>query len=832
MAGNKISTKTEKTFAQLAAMSGVKIPVLKKDENIFQLPIEEISPIIFDSICETQAELLSAITSATIHTILWKGNTTLIDFVATAGTFKLIYCQHYSLLGKNSTLVSPAGKNVTIYGDIDCATPATGGYSWILNSTATSSIKCKWIRNSGTTGKVGIDAGTVLYERIEAGIFSSVVGGAFLKQEFWDNTNDVHKDVSDNQNIWYLDTVKGLDTNSGLSRSAPKKTGDAVVIACKTAGKTTGRLVVMAGSVSATFTAANWVNSALPFFDVFVESVYTQITWTGFTLDRRIIDPQFRVINGIHTFNECYPNGYNILHVRQATFNSGYWQGQNSFEFEHRVTFNAPAIGINSFIKSKDIYIPSMLALHGSATIQSDFIFGEGIFGSYNNDEIYLNLETNVFSLEGSFNYPSQAGNSSIKITAAKMQRTATTRLLYLGAVANKTVSYQIVVDTMGSIVPMEIANPAGTVSGKVIELLKYENKVDSEISRATAAEALKADLVDGFVPSSQLHGYVDDVVDAYVVGSTPFASDWLSLTVGGTSLTPESGKIYIVLTAGIYEMLEFRWSGTVYGEISKSIALGETSSTAYRGDRGKAAYDHSLLTSGNPHAVTKSDVGLGNVDNVSDVNKPVSTAQAAAIAAHADLTAGMHGLPALDHFVYGDTIYGGSIVDNLNTLARTMPFTCFGTATGAPSADYSWFGWHINSNAGVAAAVQILWAFNSSSVICYERVKTSNMWGTWELQGTTGTVRVDSTNSPFAASGSATTILASTNTGDVVITMPAFNKKQFNVKWDEGVHNLTIVVANGGMIDGQSSYVVNDLWAVKTNISLLCKESGIWFIV
>jgi hypothetical protein len=35
-----------------------------------------------------------------------------------------------------------------------------------------------------------------------------------------------------------------------------------------------------------------------------------------------------------------------------------------------------------------------------------------------------------------------------------------------------------------------------------------------------------------------------------------------------------------------------------------------------------------------NPHGVTKVQVGLGNVDNTSDANKPVSTAQAAAIAA------------------------------------------------------------------------------------------------------------------------------------------------------------------------------------------------------
>lgn len=48
----------------------------------------------------------------------------------------------------------------------------------------------------------------------------------------------------------------------------------------------------------------------------------------------------------------------------------------------------------------------------------------------------------------------------------------------------------------------------------------------------------------------------------------------------------------------------------------SSGLELGETDETAYRGDRGKTAYDHSQLASGNPHGVTKTDVGLGNVPN------------------------------------------------------------------------------------------------------------------------------------------------------------------------------------------------------------------------
>jgi len=57
-------------------------------------------------------------------------------------------------------------------------------------------------------------------------------------------------------------------------------------------------------------------------------------------------------------------------------------------------------------------------------------------------------------------------------------------------------------------------------------------------------------------------------------------------------------------------------------------LQLGETDTTAYRGDRGKVAYDHTLITTGNPHQVTKAEVDLGNADNTSDVDKPISTAQ------------------------------------------------------------------------------------------------------------------------------------------------------------------------------------------------------------
>ena len=141
-------------------------------------------------------------------------------------------------------------------------------------------------------------------------------------------------------------------------------------------------------------------------------------------------------------------------------------------------------------------------------------------------------------------------------------------------------------------------------------------NKPISELTQN--ALNLKADLVNGQVPASQLPSYVDDILEYPNLLSFPSEG--------------ESGKLYVDLEYN----LTYRWAGSIYVEVGKSIALGETDSTAYRGDRGKTAYDHSLLKD-NPHSVTKSQVGLSNVDNTSDINKPISTNTQTALNTKAD---------------------------------------------------------------------------------------------------------------------------------------------------------------------------------------------------
>jgi len=77
-------------------------------------------------------------------------------------------------------------------------------------------------------------------------------------------------------------------------------------------------------------------------------------------------------------------------------------------------------------------------------------------------------------------------------------------------------------------------------------------------------ALALKADLVAGKVPSTQLPSYVDDVIEGYYSAPTFYSNAGLT-----TPIVPETGKIYVDLLAN----KSYRWSGSVYIQISNAIS-------------------------------------------------------------------------------------------------------------------------------------------------------------------------------------------------------------------------------------------------------------------
>ena len=142
------------------------------------------------------------------------------------------------------------------------------------------------------------------------------------------------------------------------------------------------------------------------------------------------------------------------------------------------------------------------------------------------------------------------------------------------------------------------LSNPH-EVTKEQIGLANVENKsstqIRSEITKKNVTDALGYTPIDeskigavngvasldasGKIPASQIPGGFDEIEEYDTITAFP--------------ATGAEGKIYVTKDTN----LTYRWTGSQYIEISASLALGETSKTAYRGDRGKIAYEHSQIT-------------------------------------------------------------------------------------------------------------------------------------------------------------------------------------------------------------------------------------------
>ena len=115
-----------------------------------------------------------------------------------------------------------------------------------------------------------------------------------------------------------------------------------------------------------------------------------------------------------------------------------------------------------------------------------------------------------------------------------------------------------------------------------------------------------------GKIPSALLPSYVDDVVEYANLAAFP--------------ATGESGKIYVALDTN----KTYRWGGTEYVEISESLALGETSSTAYAGNKGKQNADNIAAILDGTQVVPKaqSDAAGRNIQVTYATKNEVNTVQ------------------------------------------------------------------------------------------------------------------------------------------------------------------------------------------------------------
>ena len=188
------------------------------------------------------------------------------------------------------------------------------------------------------------------------------------------------------------------------------------------------------------------------------------------------------------------------------------------------------------------------------------------------------NVESALANLESRVDNIASVGGEPNVITAITAGGTAV-------GVTNKTAAIPAATASAYGVVKVDTAvngTSINPVQNKAVQTA-ITNAVNSAAYIPTSEKGANNGVAelgsDGKVPSSQLPSYVDDVLE--YESQSKFPS------------TGETGKIYVATDTN----LTYRWSGTAYVEISASLALGETASTAYRGDRGKTAYDHSQST-------------------------------------------------------------------------------------------------------------------------------------------------------------------------------------------------------------------------------------------
>lgn len=180
------------------------------------------------------------------------------------------------------------------------------------------------------------------------------------------------------------------------------------------------------------------------------------------------------------------------------------------------------------------------------------------------NKQVDLTIPTKTSDLtndgDGTSNFATQdyVAQNSGKIDTISVNGTAQT-------ITNKNVDLTVPTKTS------DLTNDSNFISSTDLD-----DKVDKETGKGlstndySTADKGKVDKLvfnGNVLDSSVLPSFVDDVVEVYPVGSTELASDWFALTQGGAPITPESGKIYVLVAASEnYDAnTQFRFGGTTY---------------------------------------------------------------------------------------------------------------------------------------------------------------------------------------------------------------------------------------------------------------------------
>lgn len=208
--------------------------------------------------------------------------------------------------------------------------------------------------------------------------------------------------------------------------------------------------------------------------------------------------------------------------------------------------------------------------------------------------------------------------------------------------------------------------------------------------------------------------------------------------------------------------------------ELGSDLELGETSDTAYRGDRGKAAYDHSQTKNSNPHETAAKDIDYTDNEELGATNVQDAIDAVALVAKTAQATAD-DALEAITEIAFtintvptqsGSLTYTGqaqsptwnSYDPNALQIGGTTTGTNAGTyqATFTPKDPYKWAD-------GTATAKTVNWAIGRAGItlptqsgsLTYTGAAQSPSWSGYDsnkmtLGGTTSGTNAGSYNASF----------------------------------------------------------------------------------
>lgn len=251
-------------------------------------------------------------------------------------------------------------------------------------------------------------------------------------------------------------------------------------------------------------------------------------------------------------------NGQYVYIGNLALTNIKFKDGTNTTTYDlvtNGITFrqnSTPCVSWNTIKSGNNIYMDIRIA---NATASMDGLMSK---------EDYVELNTTIPGQIEELKEADSNINNRIDDLDDKIDKEIADREAEIDRIENK---FDGVTDALEDALQKEIENrKAGDTT--------ITNSLNAFISTKGQPSGLAELDSTGKVPAAQLPSYVDDVLEFSTKAQFP--------QIG------ETGKIYVSKDTN----LTYRWTGTQYLEISQSLALGETPSTAYPGDKGKANRD------------------------------------------------------------------------------------------------------------------------------------------------------------------------------------------------------------------------------------------------